>query len=214
MKSRKPRGKQAANERRKKEKRRLQRQQARGAKERHGAKNGTGRRRNCQTQVSANFQVLTVHASPPFYIWSLQIQRRSHPIQALRMRWPSTRTRWRRLSLSGLNRVLLNLTLVALVVTLIVAPAPLPSADDAIRRIGPQAKRQTCERVPKSEFSRRCMSVGSVLYESPQTAWSSGRFRGDFRPLHPLKTAAKRSVSWVGGWGGSGLGMPYAGSGG
>ena len=36
----------------------------------------------------------------------LQIQRRSRPMRALRMRWPSTRLRWLRLPLSGLNRVL------------------------------------------------------------------------------------------------------------
>lgn len=47
------------------------------------------------------------------------------------MRWTSTTTRWMHLSLWGLNRVLLNLTLVTLIIatlTLTVAPAPLPSA--------------------------------------------------------------------------------------
>ena len=47
------------------------------------------------------------------------------------MRWPSTRLRSLRLPLSGLNQVLLNLTLVTLIiagVTLTVAPVPLPSA--------------------------------------------------------------------------------------
>ena len=62
-----------------------------------------------------------------------------------------------------------------------------------------RAKPQARARVPEVELARRRMSVSSALYALPQTACSSGRFRGDFRPLHPLKTDARRRVGWVGG---------------
>ena len=63
-----------------------------------------------------------------------------------------------------------------------------------------QTKPQRCARVPEAALACNQMSVGSVIYASPQTAWSAGRLRGDFRPLHPPKTTSRRHLSCVGGW--------------